>query len=220
MASPPSARPEQKSSSSRIGIGYLFRRYFVTGLATLFPVAVTVLLVWQIFRFLDGWLGSRLGFSIPGLGLLVTILVILLVGVFSVHFFGRVLFRTIELWLSRLPFFKKVYPSVKQLAEFLFDEKARDEKFRGVVLVQYPRMGIYCISFVTNETQTEISGRPQTLLTLLLPNPPSPFTGPLIFAPKEDVIPLDLSVEDAVKFIVSCGVVTPPLRAKALSKPS
>lgn len=219
MVLPPSARPEQRSSSSGIGIGQAFRRYFVTGLATLFPVAVTIFIVWQLFQFLDGWLGRLLSVSIPGLGLLVTILVILLVGVFSVHFFGRVLFRTMELWLSRLPFFKKVYPSVKQLAEFLFDEKAREEKFRGVVLVQYPRLGAYCIAFVTNETQTTVHGRPQTLLTLLLPNPPSPFTGPLIFVPKEDVVLLDLSVEDAVKFIVSCGVVTPALQAKALSKP-
>ena len=89
----------------------------------------------------------------------------------------------------------------------------------GVVLVQYPRLGTYCVAFVTNETETTVNGKPQKLLTLILPNPPSPFTGPVIFVPEEDVVPLDLTVEDAVKLIMSCGVVTPALRS-AVSKSS
>ena len=219
MSQRPTSGLEPASQAPRVGVAQAFRRYFVAGLATLFPVAVTILFVWQIFLFADGWLGGKLGLRIPGLGLLITILVILLVGVLSIHFFGRVLFRTIEMGLSRLPVFRKVYPAVKQLAQFLFDEDERQARLRGVVLVQYPRLGIYCIAFVTNETSTVVTGRQESLLTLLLPNPPSPFTGPLIFVPKEEVIPLDLSVEDAVKFIISCGVVTPPLQAKSLSKP-
>lgn len=216
----PSARiREPESQSLSVRMGQTLRRYFVTGLATLFPVAVTAWLVWQVFKFADGFLGNLLGFQFPGLGLVVTILVILIVGILSIHFFGRVVFRTIEVGFSRLPLFKKVYPSVKQLAQFLFNDEARQSTFRGVVLVQYPRAGLYCIAFVTNETSTVVTGRQQSLLTLLLPNPPSPFTGPLIFAPKDEVIPLDLSVEDAVKFIVSCGVVTPPLQVKTLPKP-
>ena len=193
--------------------GQSLRRYFVAGLATLFPVAVTVFLVWQIFKFADGLLGKRLGFQIPGLGLVVTLLVILAVGVLSIHFFGRVLFRTLEGWLSRLPLIRKIYPPVKQLAEFLFNEESRQAAFRRVVLVPYPRAGAYSLAFVTNETKNTATGRPQTLLTCLIPNPPSPFTGPIIFVPEEDVVPLDLSVEDAVKLIVSGGVVGAPLQA-------
>ena len=195
--------------------GTALRRYFLTGLATLFPVTVTIYLVILIFNFLDQHLlGKLFGFTFPGLGLLATVIVIMFVGVLAVHFFGRVLFQAIELLLSRLPFFKRVYPAVKQFAQFLFKEEGQEQNnFRGVVLVQYPRPGAYCVAFVTNETQTSVNGKPQTLLTLLLPNPPSPFTGPIIFVPKEDVVLLDLSVEDTVKFIMSCGVVTPPLRA-------
>lgn len=195
------------------------RRYFLTGLATLFPVTVTIYLVIFIFNFLDQHLlGKLFGFTFPGMGLFATVIVIMFVGVLSVHFFGRVLFQTVEILLSRLPFFKRVYPAVKQFAQFLFKEEGQEQSdFRGVVLVQYPRLGAYCVAFVTNETQTTVNGKPQTLLTLLLPNPPSPFTGPIIFVPKEDVVALDLSVEDAVKFIMSCGVVTPPLRG-AVSK--
>ncbi|MBI2496028.1 MAG: DUF502 domain-containing protein, partial [Candidatus Omnitrophica bacterium] len=149
----------------------------------------------------------------PGLGLVVTLLVVLSVGVFSIHFFGRVVFQTIETAFARLPFIKKIYPAVKQLARFLFSEEGAQAAFRRVVLVQYPRPGAYSIAFVTNEAKTTATGKPQTLLTLLIPNPPSPFTGPIIFVPEEDVVPLDLSVEDAVKLIVSGGVVASPLQA-------
>lgn len=196
-------------------IAQAIRRYFVTGLATLFPVTVTIYLVVFIFNFLDKHLlGKLFGVKFPGMGLLATVVVIMFVGVLSVHFFGRVLFQVLEVFLSRLPFFKRVYPAVKQLAQFLFKEEGQAEtNFKGVVLVQYPRPDIYCIAFVTNETQTFVNGKQQTLLTILLPNPPSPFTGPVIFVPKEDVVPLDLSVEDAVKLIVSFGVVSPPLNA-------
>ena len=207
---PQQARP---ATSWSFRIGQALRRYFFTGLATLFPVAVTMFLVWQIFLFADGFLGQYFGSSIPGLGLVVTILVILLVGVLSVHFFGRVVFQTLEGLLSRLPFVRKIYPAVKQLTTFLFSEESRKAAFRRVVLVEYPRMGTYSIAFVTNECQTTAPGKSVTLLTCLIPNPPSPFTGPIIFVPESDVVPLDLTVEDAVKLIVSGGVVASPLIA-------
>ena len=214
---PPRNRELDSSAWQRFTQG--LRRYFVTGLATLFPVALTLLLLVQIFKFVDGFLGKALGFQIPGLGLLVTILVVMLVGVLSIHFFGRVLFRTLELLLMRLPIVRKVFPAVKQLAQFIFSEEHRQASFRRVVLVPYPRAGAYSLAFVTNETKTSATGTPQTLLTLLIPNPPSPFTGPIIFVPQQDVIPLDLSVEDAVKLIVSGGVVTSPLNAAIPAKP-
>lgn len=209
----PSHNRELGSPSFSKRLGQAFRRYFVTGLATLFPVTVTVLLVWQIFRFVDRRLGALFGLQIPGLGIVVTILVILAVGVLSVHFFGRVIFRTIEGWFKWLPFVRKIYPPVKQLAQFLFNEESRSTAFKRVVLLQYPRPNTYSIAFVTNETDTTANGRPQRLLTCLIPNPPSPFTGPIIFVPQEDVVTLDLSVEDAVKFIVSGGVVATPITA-------
>ena len=179
----------------------------------MFPVAVTLFLVWQIFKITDGWLGRYFGFKIPGLGLVVTVAVILLVGVFSIHFFGRVVFQTLEVALTRLPFVRKIFPAVKQLTQFLFSEEGRQPTFRRVVLVEYPRSGSYSLAFVTNETETSATGKPQTLLTLLIPTPPSPLTGPVVFVPKEDVVPLELSVEDAFKLIMSGGVVAPPLQA-------
>ncbi|MBI2104456.1 MAG: DUF502 domain-containing protein [Candidatus Omnitrophica bacterium] len=212
-----SPRPSSKRESDRlpmsVRVGQALRRYFVTGLAALVPVAVTIWLVVKVFQFADGFLGRALGFQLPGLGLVVTLLVILAVGVLSIHFFGRVAFRTIELGFARLPIVRKIYPAVKQLAQFLFNEESRNAAFRRVVLVQYPRPGLYSIAFVTNEAKTSATGKPETLLTLLIPNPPSPFTGPIIFSPEADVIPLQLSVEEAVKLIVSGGVVASPLQA-------
>lgn len=193
------------------GVGQALRRYFVAGLAALFPVAVTAFLVWQIFKFADGLLGNLLDFQIPGLGLVVTILIILLVGVLSVHFFGRLLFRTIEAGVSRLPIVRKVYSPVKQLANFLFNEESSQDALRRVVLIPYPRQGVYSLAFVTNETTTSAMGKRQKLLTCLIPNPPSPFTGPIMFVPEEDAVTINLSVEDAVKFIVSGGVAETPL---------
>ena len=204
---------ETETSRPSVGIGYAFRRYFVAGLAALFPMAVTAFLVWQIFKFADGFLGHLLDFQIPGLGLVVTILVILLVGVLSVHFFGRVVFRTLEAGFSRLPIVRKVYSPVKQFANFLFNEQSPRSTFRRVVLIPYPRQGVYSLAFVTNETKTSAMGKPQTLLTCLIPNPPSPFTGPIMFVPQEDAVPINLSVEEAVKFVVSGGVVATPLEA-------
>jgi len=204
---------EGEPSSWSVRLGQALRRYFVTGLATLLPVTVTIWLLIAIFKFADGFLGRALGFQIPGLGLVVTLLVIFLVGVLSIHFFGWVVFRTVELAFARLPIVRKIYPAVKQLTQFLFSEESRNAAFRRVVLVQYPRAGLYSVAFVTNEANTSATGKPQTLLTLLIPNPPSPFTGPIIFVPAEDVIPLNLSVEDAVKLIVSGGVVASPLQA-------
>ncbi len=190
-----------------IKVGQAIRRYFVAGLAALLPFLVTVGLVLWI----DTWLRDKLGIQIPGLGLVVTFLLIISVGILTVHFFGRVLFRTLEAWFSRFPIIREIYSTVKQFAEFLFDKNTR-QAFRRVVLVQYPRAGSYSIAFVTNENKTTVTGASQTLLTLLIPNPPSPFTGPIIFVPESDVIDLKLSVEEAVKLIVSGGVVAPPLQ--------
>lgn len=199
--------------ASRFGLA--FRRYFLTGLATLFPITVTLYVVVTIFNFADRKLGRLLGFQLPGLGLIVTILIIFAVGVLSTHVLGRFIFPTIETWFTRLPFVKTIYPAVKQLTRFLFNENDRQAAFRRVVLVQYPRPGAYSLAFVTNEAQTSVTGSPKTIFTLLIPNPPSPFTGPIIFVPKEDVILLEMSVEDAVKLVVSGGVVAPPLTARS-----
>lgn len=210
--SDPSQEQNQAPQEAKASAGHAFRRYFVTGLATIFPVAVTIWVVVRILHFADQLLGKHLPYEIPGLGLVVTILLIVLVGFASIHLFGRFVLQVIEAWLTRLPFVKKIYPPVKQLTQFLFTTDGRTKAFQKTVLVEYPKDGVYTIGFVTNESITDILGTEQCLLTLLIPQPPSPFTGPIILVPKEKVIPLNLTIEDAIKLVVSAGVVSTPFQ--------
>jgi len=214
---------EQPEAHPTVRLTMRLRRYFFAGLAALFPVVVTLYLLVVVFKFADGLLGRFInrywlrtyGYEIPGLGLVITAVLILVVGVLSSHFFGQWLFRSLEEGLGRLPLVRRIYPPVKQLAQFLFEKGERQAAIRRAVLVQYPRQGIYSIAFITNEMRTSATGSPKTLLTLLIPNPPSPFTGPIIFVPEDEIIPLDISIEEAVRLIVSGGVVSPPLAAAA-----
>ncbi len=208
-------------SSLSVRFRHSLRRYLVAGLATLFPITVTVYLVMKLFQFSDGILGKTLGrylgFTIPGLGLILTVVILVLVGYVSTHLAGKLFFPTVDMWVTRIPVAGKIYPAIKQLTQFLFPKEGESQtKISRVVLVVYPRPGLYSIGFVTGESEVPaIGGR---LLTILIPTPPSPWSGPIIFAPPNDVIPLEMSTEQALKLVVSGGVVTPSLAALSRSK--
>ena len=186
------------------------RRYFVAGLAALFPVTVTLYLVMALFRLSEGWAHRLFGFKIPGLGLLITVTIILVVGFLSTHVIGRLIFPTVDALFSRIPLIKSIYPALKQLTQFLFQDGKELTMVRRVVLVEYPKAGIYSPAFVTNEIPAPALGD-KPMLALLIPTPPSPWSGPMIFVPKESVIPLAISVEEALKMVVSGGVISSPL---------
>ena len=188
------------------------RRYFVAGLAALFPVTVTLYLVMALFRFSEGWARRLFGFTVPGIGLLITVSIILVVGYLSTHVIGRLIFPTIDALFSRIPLIKSIYPALKQLTQFLFQNDKGPTMLRQVVLVEYPKPGIYSPAFVTNEVPAPALGG-KMMLALLIPTPPSPWSGPMIFVPKESVIPLEMSAEEALKMVVSGGVLSLPLKA-------
>lgn len=190
----------------------LLRRYFVAGLATLFPVAVTLFVVRKLFQLSEGWAHRVFGFTVPGLGLLITVSIILAVGFLSTHVIGRLIFPALDTLLGRIPLIKSIYPALKQLTQFLFQNGSGRSMLRQVVLVEYPKTGIYSPAFVTNEIPAPALGG-KTMLALLIPTPPSPFSGPMIFVPKESVIPLAMSMEEALKMVVSGGVLSLPLKA-------
>ena len=195
-----------------VRVAQALRRNFIAGLAALFPVAVTIYLLTALFRFLDNLLGRYLTVHIPGLGLILTVFILLLVGFLSTHFVGQVVFPTVELWFGRLPFIRQIYPSVKQLSQFLFGSGDESPAFQGVVWLEYPKTGLYSIGFVTHQEESALTGTREKLLTLLIPTTPSPFSGPIIFVSEEAVVYLDISVEDALKLVVSGGVVFSSLR--------
>jgi uncharacterized membrane protein len=194
-----------------------FRKFFIAGIATLFPIFITVYIFILIFRFTDNVSGkyinafifSRFGFKIPGLGFVLTLLIILLVGILSSHFLGKRLLPGLEKIFLKVPFVNHVYQPAKELANFLFGQH-RQTSFKRVVLLRYPNSWSYTIGFITNEGIKEFNEKTgQELVSVLVSTPPSPFSGPIIFVPKKEITLLDITIDQAIKFVVSGGIVSP-----------
>lgn len=180
------------------------------------PVFFTFYFLFIIFRFIDGiwgkvinfYLKKYLGFVVPGLGFILGILTVLVIGFIATNFFGKKIFRAIEGRLMRLPLIRQVYPATKQIVNsFISKDKPA---FKKVVLVEYPSKGIWSVAFVTNDgfrNAKEKTGK--DLVSVFIATSPSPFTGFLIFVPREDVKFLDISVEEGIKLIVSGGIINP-----------
>lgn len=193
------------------------RKYFISGLLAFLPLALSVFLFIWVIGFADGILGKYihpitkeyLGFYIPGLGLILAVLLIILTGFIVTRYFGRKIQEGLEKLFLKLPFFKQVYPAVKEIADFFFSQ-GKLKKFQQVVLVEYPSKGIYSFGFLTNETcerLNKITGK--ELCNVFISSSPSPFTGFAVLVAKKDLIMTDVSVEEAAKFIMSGGVVNP-----------
>ena len=190
------------------------KRYFISGLIIFLPLALTLKLLVVTFNVADGFLGKYIepyfsrefGFYFRGLSILFCVLLILLVGFLGTNFLGRKLYSFWERFLLRLPFFKQVYPAFKEIALFLF---SREEfNFRQVVLIEYPRQGIYSIGFLTNEASKKVSKQTGNELSyVFVPHTPSPLTGFLTLVPKKDLIFPEISVEEAIKIVITAGVV-------------
>lgn len=192
------------------------RRYFISGLVVFLPLALTIYLFLLTLEFADSFLGQYIqpyfarefGFYFRGLSILICVLIIFLIGFFVTNFLGRRIYAAFESLLLRLPFFRQVYPAIKEISHFLFATKRT--AFKQVVLIEYPRKGLYSIGFVTNDTSKKLGEKSgQELYNVFVPSAPGPLTGYVILVPRNDAIPLDISVEEAVRFIVSGGVVNP-----------
>ena len=190
------------------------KNYFISGLIVFLPLALTTNLLVLMFNVADGFLGKFLqpyfsrefGFYFRGFSILICIFLILMLGFLVTNFFGRRLYPLFERLLLRLPFFKQVYPAFKEISLFLFSREKFN--FRQVVLIEYPRKGIYSIGFLTNETSKKISEKTgRELFYVFVPHTPSPLSGFLTAAPKEELIFPDISVEEAIKLVVSGGVI-------------
>ena len=193
------------------------RNYFISGIIISLPIASTIYLLFLAINFTDGLLGKylepyfyeRVGFYIPGISILVGISLIVFVGFVVTHFIGTRVYGFFENLLVKLPFFRQVYPALKEMVLFLFS-RDRMSSFKQVVLVQYPSKGIYSMGFLTNDSIDEIREKTKKeLCNIFISTSPSPLTGFTIMVPKKDLIYLDISVESAFKFVVSGGVVNP-----------
>ena len=187
--------------------------YFLRGLITLLPLLVTIWLLYFMFSFLDSILGNIItliaGKPIPGMGLIITLILIFLVGFFATYIIGAQLFKFGEELLFRVPIVKSIYSAVKQINDVLFMQKTAEE-FRRACIVEYPRKGIWSVGFVTSDVAAEIEAKAkEKMINVFVPNTPTPATGFLIMVPARDVILLETKIEDAFKYVVSGGVLKP-----------
>jgi uncharacterized membrane protein len=192
--------------------------YFLTGLLVVVPVGMTFLVVRWIVTFMDRTLQKVLppqwqpdllfGFEIPGLGLVATALLILLIGILTANIFGRSLVNFYERLLDKIPFVKGIYALFKQVADTVL---SRDKgAFRKAVLIEYPRRETWAVAFVTGISEGEVQEvTSRRLVNIFVPTTPNPTSGFYILLPEDDIIELTMTVEEAFKLIISGGMVTP-----------
>ncbi len=196
------------------------RTNFLTGLAVIAPAVLTIWVVWTVINWFDGWVlpfiprayrpETLLGWDIPGVGVVLFLVFAIMVGAFAKGLIGRSLIYWSERIVERMPVVRSIYNAVKQIADTIL---ARSQPtFDRACLVQYPRPGIWAIAFISARTRGEISDKLAAngeLVSVFLPTTPNPTSGFLLFVPHADVIELDMTVEDAIKLVISAGLVYP-----------
>ena len=196
------------------------KRYFFTGLLISAPIGATIYITIFIVEFIAGLVPQRfnpngllpeiIGYEIPGLELIIAFLSFILIGLIFSTLFGKAILGYFDNLITRIPFAGNVYKAIKQITETFSNA---DAAYQKVVLIEYPRKDIYAIGFMTGETKGEIKDRKKIdMVNVFVPTTPNPTSGFLLFIPKEDAVELDMSVEDAIKLVVSAGMVVPPTK--------
>lgn len=184
------------------------RSYLFAGIVVAAPVVLTIYLVIAIVNFFDTRVAKLLNFNFPGFGLLVTLSILVLVGFFATGLFGRFILNVGDKIIHKMPFVNSIYGALKQIVNAFFSEKAMS--FREVVLVEYPRKGIWSLGFLTGVTEGEVQSlTEERVLNVFIPTTPNPTSGYLLFVPESDVKHLAMSPEDGLKMIISAGMITP-----------
>jgi len=221
-------RKIKKVRAKRVSKASVFQRarnYFFTGLVIAAPIGITIYLTWSFISYVDDRVKplipaaynpeSYLPVSVPGLGLIFSFVFLTGLGWLTAKTFGRTIVSLGERIVARMPVVRWVYNALKQIVETIMAQ--RETTFQKVGLIQYPRPGLWAIVFITSDTEGEIAERiNRDLVSVFLPTTPNPTSGYLLFVPREDVIVLDMSVEQAAKVVISGGLVNPP----PITKPS
>jgi uncharacterized membrane protein len=197
------------------------RGYFMAGVLITAPIGLTFYFAWAVVHWIDSQVTpliperynpeTYLPFTLPGLGLLIVLIVLTLVGALTAGILGRFWVRTTERILNRMPIIRGIYGAIKQIFETVLAKKT--QAFSSVVLVEYPRRGIWTIAFITSTPEGEIPDLiDDELINVYVPTTPNPTSGFLLFLPKRDAIFLSMTVEEGLKMVISGGIVTPPDR--------
>ncbi|HWU34900.1 MAG TPA: DUF502 domain-containing protein [Methylovorus sp.] len=203
------------------------KRYFITGLLVLVPLFITAWVLATLIGLMDQSLlllplawrpEAQFGRSIPGIGAILTLLIIFVTGLVATNFFGKQLIALWENLLGRVPVVKSIYNSVKQVSDTLFSDSGN--AFRKALLVQYPREGSWTVAFLTGQPGGDVSNHLKgDYVSVYVPTTPNPTSGFFLMMPREDVIELDMSVDEALKYIISMGVVAPADKSPIITNP-
>ena len=195
--------------SKRKSLGLILRNYFITGVVVLIPIGFTLYLSKFLISLSSKIIpqninpNSYLPYSIPGIEIIISILFITFVGGLSLSFFGKKILKFIDDLFKRIPLLRTIYSAISQMTE-TFSKKDNDKK--SVVLIEYPRKGVWAVGFATRENTTEMATKTnQKLINVFVPTTPNPTSGFLLMFPKDEVIYLNMTFEEASKFIVSAG---------------
>jgi uncharacterized membrane protein len=193
------------------------KRIFAAGLFAILPLAITIYIFFLIFSFLDNLVGDLIkaifGFHVPGIGFAAGILLILLVGFIASNIIGKRLIDYNDRLLQRLPLIKSIYTAARQIIDAFSVQGKR--AFQKVVLLEYPRKGLFVLGFVTGSSKGEIQDKTHAhTLNIFVPTTPNPTSGMLILAPRSEVIDLEMTVEEGLKVIISGGLFEPASQGK------
>ena len=193
---------------------------FFKGILISAPVIITLYIAWGLIKFFDKKASPLLGtfpFELPGFGLIAVFIFFALIGFITTGLFGRIFSSLTEKFLSRMPVLRNIYSGLKQLFEAILTSKSNS--FREVVLIEYPRKGIWAMGFLTGDTKGEVNHKTKSsMVNIFLPTTPNPTSGFLLFVPKADIIRLSMTVEEGIKMIISAGMLTPNEKQKKLKK--
>jgi uncharacterized membrane protein len=198
------------------------RQSFMSGLAVIVPLALTLWVLNAVLGWVDRLIApilSTYGLDVPGLGVAAMILLILLIGILSRNLVGKVVLRGIDSVIVRIPVARAIYSAVKDLIG-AFSLGKHGRTFREVVLVEYPRKGVFSIGFATNDLTAKTSSRRIHLVSVYFPHPPNPTSGVMVLVPRKEVRILDLSVEEGLKLALSAGIVAPHELVERTRRPS
>ena len=207
------------------------RNYFLTGFIVCAPLAITLYIAWSFIGWVDSWVkpyiparynpDTYLPFPVPGFGLIVALFLITLIGFLTANFIGRAIVSQGENLLDRMPLVRSLYRGLKQIFETVLSNKA--EMFNKVAVIEYPRRGVWAIVFVASERKNEVSerleGKADDPIAVFMPSTPNPTTGFLMYVPRDDVVELSMSVEEAAKLVISAGLVAPEREEEGEGEP-
>jgi uncharacterized membrane protein len=228
--SPPSSglsdRPLEEpveTTPERLTVAGRLRAYLLAGILVTAPIAITIYIAWVVIEAVDNFVSrvvpsGYLPNAVPGIGLVLIIVLLMLVGMFTAGYIGRMVGLGAESVLGRMPVIRSIYGATKQIFETLFASKST--AFREVVLVEWPRRESWTVGFITGAAPQEVrDGNAQDLVSVFIPTTPNPTGGYLIFVPRADLRPLEMSVEEGLKMVVSTGLVMPVPRNVTAREP-